>query len=147
MESHNNDEQLALAIADLKSQDTPNYNGTAKKYGIARSTLRRRFKGETVSIQQHHAEKLQCLNTIQEQTLIDQISKLTHLGCPPTPQITRNLAEAIIGHSVGKNWHAGFIRRHKNRLHSFYLHNIDSDRQKAEYKPMFKHYFALVSAS
>jgi hypothetical protein len=146
MELQNNDEQLTLAIADLKSQDTPNYNATAKKYGVARTTLRRRFKGETVSIQQHHAEKLQCLNNIQEEILIEQINKLTRLGCPPTPQITKNLAEAIIGRPVGKNWHAGFIRRHKNRLYSLYLHNIDSDRQKAEYKPMFKHYFELVSA-
>ena len=147
MELRNNDVQLALAITDLESQDTPNYNATAKKYGIARSTLRRRFKGETVSVQQHHAERLQCLYTIQEETLISQINQLPRLGCPPTPQITRNLAQAIIGRTVGKNWHLVFIKCHKNRLKSLYLHNIDNDRQKAEYRPMFEHYFALVSAS
>ena len=37
-----------------------------------------------------------------------------------------------------------FIRRHRNRLNSLYIRNIDHLRQKAEYKPIFQMYFDLV---
>ena len=146
MELRNNDVQLALAIADVESQNAPSYNATAKKYGVSRTTLARRHKGQQISIQQHHAEKLQALTNVQEEALVGQINKLTDRGCPPTPKITTNLAETILGRTLGKNWHRAFITRHKKRLKSLYLHNIDHERQKAEYKPSFEHYFALVSA-
>ena len=42
--------QLSLAIADLKSQEHPNYSRTSKKYGIARTTLRDRFTGNSRSM-------------------------------------------------------------------------------------------------
>jgi hypothetical protein len=37
------------AIADLDSQLLPNYNATAKKYGLNRSTLSRRHQGKQQS--------------------------------------------------------------------------------------------------
>ena len=46
--SHNT--RIELAMADLANQTKPNYMGTAKKYGVARITLRDRFLGQTVSI-------------------------------------------------------------------------------------------------
>ena len=44
-----NEVAISAAIADLKTQAKPNYDATAKKYGIDRNTLRRRFEGKTVS--------------------------------------------------------------------------------------------------
>ena len=38
-----------------------------------------------------------------------------------------------------------FIHRHKDKLERLYLHNIDNMRTKAEYGPVFKQYFDLVS--
>ena len=147
MALHNHEAQLSLAIEDLRSQEHPNYNGTAKKYGIARTTLRNRFTGKTQSITHAHAESVQCLNAIQEETLINQINKLTLLKIPPTAQITQNMAEEIVGRPVGKNWHARFIRRHGDRLNSLYIRNMDHLRQKAEYKPVFQMYFDLICNS
>jgi hypothetical protein len=63
---------------------------------------------------------------------------------PPTSSIVRNLAEEIRGAKVGKNWTRQFIQRHKNRLKSLYLRNIDNLRVTADYAPMFTLFFALV---
>ena len=136
--------QLSLAIEDLRTQEHPNYNRTAKKYSVARRTLRNRFTGKTLPIAQAHAESIQCLNKVQEETLINQINKLTDLKIPPTAQMTQNFAEEIVGRPIGKNWHARFIHRHRNRLNSLYIRNMDHMRQKAEYKPVFQLYFDLV---
>ena len=41
--------RIELAIADLNQQDKPNLMGTAKRFNLVESTLRRRWKGQTVS--------------------------------------------------------------------------------------------------
>jgi hypothetical protein len=64
---------------------------------------------------------------------------------PPTSSIVQNLAEEIRGEQVGKNWTGQFIQRHKNRLKSLYLRNIDNLRVTADYTLMFTLFFALVS--
>ena len=40
------------AIADLETQDRPNIAATAKKYRVDRTTLSRRFRGKTGTIQE-----------------------------------------------------------------------------------------------
>ena len=39
---------IELANNNLNRQLIPNFKGTAKKYGLVESTLRRRFKNQTV---------------------------------------------------------------------------------------------------
>jgi hypothetical protein len=63
---------------------------------------------------------------------------------PPTARIVRNLAEEIIGGSVGKNWTGDFVKRHKNRLTSLYLRNLDRQRVKSEYAPLFEQFYNMV---
>ena len=63
---------------------------------------------------------------------------------PPTARIVRNLAEEIIGGSVGKNWTGDFVKRHKNRLTSFYFCNLDRQRVKSEYVPLFEQFYNMV---
>ena len=55
-----------------------------------------------------------------------------------------NLAEEMIGESVGKNWIGDFVRRHKDRVTSLYLRNINSQRIQSEYAPIFKYFYDLV---
>ena len=43
--------RIELAIADLANQTKPNYMATAKKYGVARITLRDRYLGQSLSVQ------------------------------------------------------------------------------------------------
>ena len=115
-----------------------------KKYGVVRTTLRDRYIGKSRLFAQARVESNQCINAVQEETLIDHINKLILRKIPPTVQITQNLAEEIAGRQIGKNWHARFIHRHHNRLNSLYVRNMDHLRQKAEYKPIFQMYFDLV---
>ena len=135
---------IELAIADLKGQIKPNINATAKKYGLVESTLRRRFKGETMSIQAAREITHQRLSIVQEEALICQINQLTDRGLPPTSSIVRNLAEELLQDHVSKNWTSRFVHRHKNRLKSLYLRNIDKKRHKSEYAPVFKQFYDLV---
>jgi uncharacterized protein YjaZ len=76
--------------------------------------------------------------------LILHINMLTDWGLPLTSQIVRNLAEEMILRLVGKNWTGQFIQRHKDRLQSMYLRNINDMRTKAEYVLMIKLFFNLV---
>jgi hypothetical protein len=41
--------RIESAITDLESQGHPNVAATAKKWKVARETLSKRFRGETVS--------------------------------------------------------------------------------------------------
>ena len=136
--SSTHDAPIDLALADLASQPKPNYSATAKKWQVERTTLAKRYKAQTVSKAIANSECRQRLTIQQEEVLIGQINKLTDRSIPPTSQIVRNLAEEIAGSSVGKNWTGTFIRRHKERLKSLYLRNIDNLRTKAEYAPLFQ---------
>ena len=129
---------LQLALADLAKQDKPNYLATSKKYGVPRRALSDRFTGKTVSRQEAASEHHQCLDTAQEEALIGLINRLINRGLPPTNYIVKNLAEEIIRRPVGKNWSSQFVKRHKERLISRYLRNIDQKRQDAEYAPMLQ---------
>jgi len=145
MDNLTHDARIELGIGDLESQAKPNYRATAKKYEVNYTTLRRRFLRQQSSRQVANAKNHQCLTIAQEKVLIQHINKLTDRGLPPTSGIVRNLAEEIIGGTpVGKNWTASFVRRHRDRLRSLYLRNIDNLRTKADYALLFKQYYDLV---
>lgn len=59
--------------------------------------------------------------------------------------MVRNLAEEMIQKPVGKNWTGQFVKRHQSRLTSLYLRNIDNQRVKAEYAPLIKQSYDLVT--
>ena len=132
------------AIANLESQERPNILATAKKFGLVESTLRRRWKGQSVSRREASSTHKQRLTTVQEEALISQINRLTDRGIPPTPTIMRNLAEEMIQSSVGRNWAGEFTKRNQDRLKSLYLRNMDSLRIKSEYAPTFKQFYDQV---
>ncbi len=146
MATTSHDARIELALADLSRQEKPNFMGTAKKYQLVESTLRRRFKGQHLSRRAAVSEYHQNLTLTQEEVLIGQINRLTDRGLPPTSRIVKNLAEAMIGRPVGKNWTGQFVKRYKTRLQSIYLHNIDRNRMNAEYAPLFKYFYDLVIA-
>ncbi|RFU24298.1 hypothetical protein B7463_g12041, partial [Scytalidium lignicola] len=72
-----NEALMQKAIADLKSQEQPNFKATAEKYFLERTTLAKRFKGQHGSMKDASSIYKQRLNDIQEQVLIDQINLLT----------------------------------------------------------------------
>jgi AraC-like DNA-binding protein len=85
------DARIQAAIADLESQERMNFKETAKKWNLDRTTLARRFRGETGSNQDATSYARRQLTDVQEKTLIEYINKLSNRGLPPTPQIVKNL--------------------------------------------------------
>lgn len=72
--SHN--DRIEAALADLESQEVPNYSMTAKKHRVVRTTLMRRFTGKTVSNHEANTESRQALNFAQEKVLLGHIQRL-----------------------------------------------------------------------
>lgn len=136
---------LEAALASLSLQEAPNIRATAREFGVIESTLRRRFRGQTVSARQARFETHNRLSKAQEKALINQINHLTDRGIPPTTKMVKIFAEEIIKDSVGKNWVGAFVKRYQTELKSIYLRNMNSDRMKAKYASIFKHFYDLVS--
>jgi len=138
------DARIALALAEIGSENAPNYAHYARKHELVPSTLSRRHRGKTTSRKEATSEHRQNLTTLQEQTLINHINHLSDQNLPLTTQIVQNIAKEMAGRSFGKNWTSNFIKRHQQVLKSLYLRNIDNQRVKAEYLPLFKYFYDMV---
>ena len=96
------DIQAALdALKNLKLGETPNYTTIAKQYGVDRSTLSRRHRGVTGSLEEQ-ASNARNLNPTQEQQLVKYIDSLCKRGLPPTRGMIQNFASEIARKLVGK---------------------------------------------
>jgi len=98
-------EPIELALEDLRSQECPNFKSTAIKYGVDRTRLGRRFKGQTIS-KQEYWEIRSHLNNEQTKALIIKINRLSAFGTPPTPAMVRVFAFNLLGKLPGENWAA-----------------------------------------
>ena len=94
---------IEQAINDLISQDAPNIAATAKKYNLVHSTLRRRYKGITVSDRQARSEGPQLFTDAQKEIIIKYLNKLSNKGFHPTPQILENLIIEVLGRPIKIN--------------------------------------------
>jgi transposase-like protein len=138
------EDSINSAIAELHMQNQPNYSAIAKKFGVNRTTLRRRFLGTKLSAREASSQTHQKLTIIQEQTLINWINKLTERTMPPTTQIVCNVAEQLSGSPVGKNWTSQFVARYKAQLHTGYLRSIDRKRVAAENIELIEKFYNQV---
>jgi hypothetical protein len=136
---------ISQAVAAIRAGKFVDYSKAAAHFGVDRTSVSKRVRGLTKTRQEANSFFLQCLTNDQEEVLIGHINKLTDRGMPPTSQVVHNLAEEIRGCEVGKNWAGQFVKRHKDRLKSLYLRNIDNLRAGAEYAPMFKLFYDIVS--
>jgi hypothetical protein len=137
--------RITKAVDAIRRGDFTDYSKAAKHFQCDRTSISKRMRGKTKTRKEADSFWRQCLTDAQEDVLIKHINSLSDRGMPPTSSIVKNLAEEIRGSPVGKNWTGQFIRRHKDRLKSLYLRNIDNLRVTAEYAPMFTLFFALVS--
>ena len=102
MESTKN-ARIEAAMAVLDSQSTLNYAVVARAFKIHPTTLTRRYTDKTVSREEANSTFRQCLNDIQEDTLLDYIDSLTNKYISSTSQIIKNLVKEIIKRLVKKN--------------------------------------------
>ena len=137
--------QMQLALEACREASDPNFSAIARQFPpVNRQTLKRRFCGNQSTRAAAASIYRQNLSIEQEEELITHINMLTARSLPPTSAIVKNLAEEMILRPVGKNWTGQFVKRHKDRLQSLYLRNIDNMRTQAEYAPMIKLFFDLV---
>jgi hypothetical protein len=115
---------IEAAIEDLRSQKVPQYRQIARKHGVDKETLRRRFKGISLSTAEFH-ECQSLLSSEQQRALIIEINRLSAFGTPPTVAMVRVFASNIGGKWPGINWANRFIAAHKEELKSVYLKGFD----------------------
>ena len=139
-----NERDIQLALADLESQEVPNYLATARKYDIQHTTLMRRHKHHTKSNAEATSTFRRLLTDEQEEVLVQRINHLSDRGMPPTPRIVKNLVEEMVKQPVGENWVLRFRERHKYRITSVYLRAIDQTRQVADNSMHFNHFYQNV---
>jgi hypothetical protein len=137
-------DSIEKALSDLASQEKPNYATTAKKYGVAASTLSRRHRKITMSRDDATATFKSLLTPQQEQVLIEYINKLSVFSFPPTVLMIRNFAFKICKNMPGSNWPIRFIKRHNKVLDSRFLKGFDLSRKKADSPEAYKRYFKMV---
>ena len=139
-------EAILKAIVDLKLQSEPDIPATANKYGVVERTLRRRFKGETVSHAEAASIHRKLLTDEQEKNLVAYIQKQCKRGLCMTPWIIRNIVVEILGHDIGLNWVTRFIHRHDDELVCLYMRNLDQTRNVADNSGHYDHYFNFVNS-
>jgi hypothetical protein len=141
-----NNTAMEKALDALKSQEKPNFKKTAEEFGINRTTLMMRFKGQRTSREEAVSTHLKLLTNTQESELLLHIDQLTLRGLPPTPQMLRNFVTEITNQPVGEAWVRRFRQRYANQIDSKYLRAIDQTRKVADNSKHFKHYYEVVRA-
>ena len=109
------------ALKDLASQESPNYGATARKYGIDRTTLSRRYRGLARSWAVNVANTKSLLTPQQEKEFVDYINKLSVFSLPPVILIIQNFAFNISKKIPRKNWLTYFINKYSLKLDSSFL--------------------------
>jgi transposase-like protein len=135
---------IDLALAECEKEAIPNWSAIAKKHGVHRTTLRRRFKGSQRSFVESRSENVQRLTLEQEEVLISFINKYSDRSMPPTSQIVKNVVEELCRGPVDKNWVGRFTKRYKHRLRAVYLRTIDGKRVSSEYIPLLEKFYTQV---
>jgi hypothetical protein len=133
--THNstNMEAIDKAIADLEAHG-PVVKGqlteTAKKYGVNRSTLGRRWRGETSSKKEGYEQRC-ALTPQQELELVKYIEEQGVKGLAPTRQMVQNFASKIAQTPLSSRWVSRFLNRHQPDLISKYTTGMDRNRHLA----------------
>ena len=130
-------------INSLGPGETFTYTAIAKKYGVVRSTLTRRHKGETASSATQHANT-QKLTPQQELELVSYIEQLTARRLPPIREMVQNFASAIAKEPVSESWVTRFLTRHGISITPRWSTGMDRDRHHADSENKYQLFFQLL---
>lgn len=135
---------MDAALSDLKASCTLSISDGARRHGVTRSALSKRFHAKTSSRAQG-AESRRMLDNQQENKLINYIQHLCERCLPPTPRIVANVAQQLCGKKLSKNWSSRFVARHKHRLDTRYFNTLDLARHEADSRASYEAYFSIIS--
>lgn len=136
---------IQTAMESLKSQEASNVSATARKFKIHETTLRCRYKGEQVSRAKATSLYHNRITDTQEDMLLQYIQDLTNRCLSSTHKMTQNLVEEMLKELVGINWVSRFCQRHKAKIKSIYLRNIDQSCKIADNSHHFELFLKQVS--
>jgi hypothetical protein len=134
----------ALAECDtFASRDEIPWSKIAEKHGVVRSTLTRKWRGETRS---REAESIarQKLTPQQEEELVQYIEELTARYIPPTREMIQNFASSVAQEPVSESWVTRFINKYNIHLISQYSTGMDANRHNADSYVKYELYFNLL---
>jgi hypothetical protein len=134
----------ALAECDtFASRDEIPWSKIAEKHGVVRSTLTRKWRGETRS---REAESIarQKLTPQQEEELVQYIEELTARHIPPTREMIQNFASSVAQEPVSESWVTRFINKYNIHLISQYSTGMDANRHNADSYVKYELYFNLL---
>ena len=137
---------IEAALAAIKSQEPGEnicYTKIAQEYGVNRSTLSRRHRGQTAS-RTASAEERRNLHPQQEQQLLRYIEQLTERGLPPTRAMIQRFGSEIAKRELGIHWVDRYIKRYEIHLISRWATGIDRSRHQAESQSKYSLYFELL---
>jgi hypothetical protein len=130
-------------IAQLDPAEEIPYTRIAKKHGVVRSTLARRWERQT----QPHATKIlnqQKLNPQQEEELAKYIEKLTERHLAPTREMIQNFGESIAKQKLSQAWVTRFIHRNQHHFTTRWTTAMDANRHAADSGDKYRQYFDLL---
>jgi hypothetical protein len=127
------------------SEDNIPWSKIAEKHGVVRSTLTRKWRGETRSREEEGIAR-RALTLQQETELVKYIEELTARRIPPTREMIRNFASAVAQEPVSESWVTRFINRHAIHPISQYSTGMDADRHNADSFVKYKLYFDSLQA-
>jgi hypothetical protein len=107
---------LALEyLHSLNPEEKINYTQIAKKFGVDRSTLSRRYRQVNGSKEdKYYAQAL--LNKEQSAVLITLVNELAKHGVPLTNAKLAEFAKVVTGKDPGKNWASRWVKAHSDKL-------------------------------
>lgn len=131
------------AIRYKKEHPDLPYSKVARKFKVNYRVLIDRYTGKHRPIKESRNRKV---SLAQEDALIDRIAMYAELGLCMTPGQIKDLAERLIGESLGINWASKFIKRNADRIKSGHLGYLDAYRVTADTRETREAFYALVKS-
>jgi hypothetical protein len=136
------------AIAAMEARELGEkivYQQYADKYGVNRSTLSRRWRGQTTSVEDKNFNQRK-LHPHQEAELIEYIRDLSKRGLAPTRTMIANFASKVAEQEISDAWVTRFLARNNENLISKWTSGIDRLRHQADSWYKYFKYFELLHA-
>jgi hypothetical protein len=109
--------------ADLGSSSNLFTLEVAKKHGVGRSELRKRFNPKAASAARYH-DPARLLSHAHERELLEYTERLCEHCLPPKPISVANIAQGLRGRTPSKNWATRIVARHKDQLDARYTNKL-----------------------
>jgi hypothetical protein len=138
------DEDLERTLLEVANTKAPIYAAIARKHHVDRSTLSRRARGVQVSRAVSIQNTSRLLSNAQEEVILQKMETLTNKGIYLASRTIRNTIEAIVGHTIGKNWVGDFLTHYKERIKSINLVGFNQARIIADNSEIINQFYTNI---